>query len=217
MPRREVNEFLERFKVYDGNARKWLNHSNEIGIEKDGSVLLTIPGEEFARAILADIEDPSKEDLWTPAQRASKSRRVKTASRNSDDDGSDAANKSRARININEVAATWKKTHPDFNGHELLQAAPLEELGTFALWTIEMAGEQPDVAVSCSSVARYCLDAFSIKKHTRSIENALHKNAADKKWVVSPGGTTYRLTPGGRKWAAEKAAQHTDIAHRVAV
>jgi hypothetical protein len=125
MPRREVNEFLERFKVYDGNARKWLNHSNETGIEKDGSVLLTIPGEEFARAILADIEDPSKEDLWTPAQRASKSRGFKTASRNSDD-GSDAANKSRARININEVAATWKKNASRF---QRTRASPGSSLG----------------------------------------------------------------------------------------
>ncbi|MEZ0611384.1 zinc ribbon domain-containing protein [Fibrella sp. WM1] len=58
--RTALTNILRQSKLDDGHSREWISNSNEL-ILKDNNVELSVPGREVAKAILAEIADPTIE------------------------------------------------------------------------------------------------------------------------------------------------------------
>ncbi|MEZ4677138.1 MAG: hypothetical protein R2932_23265 [Caldilineaceae bacterium] len=64
VPRPELNAALTDAKVYDSNARTWMNSTNLIDIEEN-TVRLAVPGRDYARKVLGEYLDPQIESTWS--------------------------------------------------------------------------------------------------------------------------------------------------------
>jgi len=98
VPRTDLNAALSDAKVYDSNARTWMNNTNLIDIDEN-SIRLTVPGRDYARKVLGEYLDPQIEGTWSLE---SKNRRRVGKGRNSEkreetEEGSKARKGRRAR------------------------------------------------------------------------------------------------------------------------
>lgn len=64
VPRDDWNALLTDAKVYDSNARSWLNTTDLLDLDEN-SIRLSLPGRDFARTVIKEYLDPQVEGTWS--------------------------------------------------------------------------------------------------------------------------------------------------------
>jgi hypothetical protein len=205
VPRAVVNEALDYATLNNSTTRSWLAHSQDLITDKD-QFGLSMPGRERARAILAEVLDPSITNRWESGSRS----QSRTNRKHSEMKGESSNRKAPRNSTVGKWAAAWKNLGLPIVGHEILKDRGNSDRSVFGLWAIHQAtnGEAKNVGVI--ALAAFIFEVFDTKVHSRSLERALKSETA-KHLVNNVQGTTFRITPAGIGYARDMAGGVTVV------